>query len=263
MRRHAEVGDARERGGGLAVGGVLIQNNTRTRILPRRLNLSPAGAFHSASPSFVRLRMPRFLPSSRATEDLPVAEARVGDPIAWAALLRRYQLPLYTYAQELLHHETAALDVVQDAFVAAHRHLASLREDARFGSWLFGIAHQKIVQHWRRSGREEPLDADALAATPDDDAPDPRDRMLRAEQGAALFALVDELPEAQRAVLVLHLLEDFSLNEIAAVTGAPLGTVKSRLHHARRALRERLLDPAASADPDVAAALSRPAPARP
>lgn len=207
--------------------------------------------------------MPPLLPHSPAPESLPVAAARAGDPAAWAVLLQRYQLPLYTYTQELLHHETAALDLVQDTFVTAHHHLPALRENARFGSWLFGIAHQKIVQHWRRSGRQEPLDADALAATPDEATPDPRDRILRAEQGTALLALVDELPAPQRAVLVLHLLEEFSLQEIVAITGSPLGTVKSRLHHARRALRERLLHPVAPTALHAAATLARPLPARP
>ncbi len=79
-----------------------------------------------------------------------------------------------------------------------------------------------------------------MAETADESAPDPRDLVLRAEQGEALLALVDELPPPQRAVLVLHVLEEFSLEEIAGITDAPLGTVKSRLHHAKRVLRQRL-----------------------
>ncbi len=185
-------------------------------------------------------RMPRPAPDPSPELAAHVAAARAGDASAWRPLLARYQTPLFAYARELLRHETAALDVVQDTFIAAHRHLGSLRDDARFGSWLFGIAHQKIVQHWRRAGREEPLDVDTLAATPDDTAPDPRDGLLRSEQASALLALVDELPPAQRAVFLLHTLEEFSLETIAEITGAPLGTVKSRLFHARRALRERL-----------------------
>lgn len=208
------------------------------------------------------MRLPRRIALFRSPEDLPVAAARRGETTAWARLLERYQTPLFSYARELLREDTAALDVVQDSFVAAHRHLSTLRDDARFGSWLFGIAHQKIVQHWRRAGRSEPLDADTLAATPDDAADDPRERLLRSEQGAALLALVDELPATQRAVLVLHLLEDFPLHEIAEITGAPLGTVKSRLHHARRALRERIL--AADADTSgLGLSPSEPSPVRP
>ena len=128
---------------------------------------------------------------------------------------------------------------MQATFVRAVRHIGTLRDDARFGGWLFGIAHQLCVQHWRRAGREQPL-GDLLDDTPDESAPDPRDLVLRAEQGEALLALLDELPPPQRAVLVLHVLEEFSLDEIAAITGAPLGTVKSRLHHAKRVLRQRL-----------------------
>ena len=203
--------------------------------------------------------MPRPAPDASPELAAHVAAARAGDAAAWRPLLTRYQLPLFTYAQELLRHETAALDLVQDTFIAAHRHLGSLRDDARFGSWIFGIAHQKIIQHWRRAGREIPLDADALAATPDDSAPDPRDGLLRTEQAAALLALVDELPPPQRAVLVLHLIEDFPLEAIAEITAAPLGTVKSRLFHARRALRERL----ASAAPDARSSDPAAVPARP
>jgi RNA polymerase sigma-70 factor (ECF subfamily) len=173
------------------------------------------------------------------SEPLPVAQARAGDSVAWDRLLRRYQLPLFSFIQELVRHEATSLDLVQATFVRAVRHIGTLRDDARFGSWLFGIAHQLCVQQWRRSGREQPL-GDLLDATVDDSAPDPRDLVLRAEQGEALLALVGELPPPQRAVLVLHVLEEFSLEEISGITGAPLGTVKSRLHHAKRALRERL-----------------------
>ncbi len=85
--------------------------------------------------------------------NLPVPAARQGDPDAWDVLFRRYQLPLYAYAMDLLRDEQTALDVVQECFLRAFRNLGTLREDARFGSWLFGIAHQQVVGHWRRLGR--------------------------------------------------------------------------------------------------------------
>ncbi len=182
-----------------------------------------------------------------------VAAARAGEGAAWTVLLDRYQTPLFTYARDLIGDEAAALDVVQESFIAAHRHLGGLRDGDRFGPWLYRIAHQKVVQHWRRADRETPLDEHALAATPDGEAPDPRDGLLRAEQASALFALVDALPPPQRAVLLLHFIEEFSLDAIAEITAAPLGTVKSRLFHARRALRERLSAPAGEpADPAAA-----------
>ncbi len=90
-------------------------------------------------------------------EQLPVPQARAGEPAAWDVLFHRYQLPLYVYVFELVHDEQASLDLVQETFIAAVRHIGSLRDDAKFGSWLFGIAHQKCVQRWRKQSREEVL----------------------------------------------------------------------------------------------------------
>ena len=171
---------------------------------------------------------------------LPVAAARQGRPEAWEVLFRRYQLPLYAYAMELLRNEQSSLDVVQETFVRASRHLARLREDSRFGSWLFGIAHQLVCQHWRREGRSPWVD-DALPLDHPATDPEPGDALVRAEDAEALYEAINALPEAQRSVILLHFLEDFSVAEIAEVTHASPGTVKSRLHYARKALRERLI----------------------
>ena len=173
--------------------------------------------------------------------------ARQHAPEAWDTLLKRHQLPLYTYAAQLLGDDSTALDVVQETFAAAVRHIASLRDDHKFSSWLFGIAHQKCVQHWRRQRRDETLFAtdadDAPADFPDTDGTDPRTLLFQREQAAEFFTLVERLPAAQRSTLLLHILEDFSLEEIAGITAVPQGTVKSRLHHAKRALR-RLVEAA-------------------
>jgi RNA polymerase sigma-70 factor (ECF subfamily) len=172
-----------------------------------------------------------------------LSAARHHAPDAWNTLLRQHQLPLYTYVAEMLRDDTAALDVVQETFTAAVRHVATLRDDARFASWLFGIAHQKCVQHWRRARRADaifaPTSDDANSGDwPDHDQPDPRTQLIRQEDAAAFFLLVEKLPLPQRSALLLHVLEDFSLEDIAAITAAPVGTVKSRLHHAKRALRQ-------------------------
>ena len=172
-------------------------------------------------------------------EQLPVQEARAGDPAAWDALFKRYQLPLYVYVFELVHDEQASLDIVQETFIAAVRHLGSLRDDDRFGSWLFGIAHQKCIQHWRKSGREETWDQPSLEALPGLDT-SPCDLLIQREREGEFMQALNQLPPPQRAVLLLHFVEDFSLEEIAGVTGVALGTVKSRLHYAKKALRDLL-----------------------
>jgi RNA polymerase sigma-70 factor, ECF subfamily len=170
-------------------------------------------------------------------DQLPVPQARAGDPAAWDTLFRRYQLPLYVYVFELVHDEQASLDVVQETFINATRHLGSLREDGKFGSWLFGIAHQKCLQRWRKQGREAAA-LEEYAGAPIDLEDDPAELLIRAEQEAAVMKLLDRLPGAQRSVLLLHFVEDFPLEDIAAVIGTALGTVKSRLHYAKKALKK-------------------------
>lgn len=170
---------------------------------------------------------------------LPIDAARRGEPEAWDALVRRYQLPLFTYVMDLVHHHATSLDLVQETLVRATRHLPALREDGRFGSWLFGIAHQLVIRHWRRLGRspfsEEPIPEEGAGI---EVAPDLE--LVREEEAAALLAAVDALPAPQRSVILLHYLEEFPLDEIAEITGTRVGTVKSRLHYAKRALRESL-----------------------
>src|ERR1044071_4912532 len=105
-------------------------------------------------------------------EQLPVQQARAGEPAAWDTLFKRYQLPLYVYVFELVHHEQASLDIVQETFINAARHIASLRDDDKFGSWLFGIAHQKCIQHWRKN-RPVEVPVEELEDNPPDFEPDP------------------------------------------------------------------------------------------
>jgi RNA polymerase sigma-70 factor (ECF subfamily) len=172
-------------------------------------------------------------------EQLPVRQARAGSPVAWDILFRRYQTPLYVYVFELVHEEQPSLDIVQETFINAARHIANLQEDEKFGSWLFGIAHQKCIQRWRKQSREREL-LEQLAEEPATFDQDPLDVLLRVEQEGQFMELLNQLPFPQRSAILLHFIEDFSLEEIGAVTGVPAGTVKSRLHYAKKALRKLL-----------------------
>jgi RNA polymerase sigma-70 factor (ECF subfamily) len=172
-------------------------------------------------------------------EQLPVPQAKAGKPEAWDALFRRYQLPLYVYVFELVHDEQTSLDLVQETFIAAVRHIGGLRDDEKFGSWLFGIAHQKCIQRWRKQGREEVL-LDEIPESADEFEGSPDDLLIRQEQEAEFMNLLNQLPLPQRSVLLLHFVEDFSLEEIAGITETQLGTVKSRLHYGKRAFRKLL-----------------------
>src|SRR5205809_3276840 len=129
-------------------------------------------------------------------EELPVAEARAGSPEAWSILFKRYQLPLYVYAVELVHNEQSALDVVQETFINAARHIGTLREDEKFGSWLFGIAHQKCVQRWREQSRQTVL-RDEIGEVPPDFEEGPDEVLIRREQEAEFMKLLNCLPLPQ------------------------------------------------------------------
>src|SRR6185503_2095976 len=133
-------------------------------------------------------------------EQLPVTQARAGEPAAWDVLFKRYQLPLYVYVFELVHDEQTSLDVVQETFINAARHIGGLRDDEKFGSWLFGIAHQKCIQCWRKQSHEESLRAE-FADAPSDFDGSPDALLIRQEQEAEFMKLLAQLPPPQRSVL--------------------------------------------------------------
>ena len=178
------------------------------------------------------------------TQQLPVQEARAGKPEAWECLFKRYQLPLYVYVFELVHNEQESLDIVQETFINAVRYLRSLQNDEKFGSWLFSIAHQKCIQFWRRRDRERlftPVEPAQDHEQPETEtADDPLELLLRKEQEDEFMEVLGTLPLPQRSVLLLHFVEGFSLEEIATITESQLGTVKSRMHYAKRALKKLL-----------------------
>lgn len=175
------------------------------------------------------------MPEVADIEQLPVAKARAGESAAWDAIFRRYQLPLYVYVYELVRDEQVALDIVQETFIGAVKHIGGLREDHKFSSWLFGIAHQKCIQHWRK---RKAILFDEIPETLEEFEPGPDDLLIQREQESEFMELLNQLPLPQRSVLLLHFIEDFTLEEISHITETQLGTVKSRLHYAKKALRK-------------------------
>ncbi len=182
------------------------------------------------------LKMP---PEAEPEVRAAVLTARHGDPDAWEVLFRRYQLPLYAYAMDLVRDEQTSLDIVQETFVRASRHLPGLREDGRFGSWLFGIAHQLVVRTWRQRATE-PFVEEGPEPEFQAGSDEPWAGLVLREDGVEVMAAIDQLPPVQRSAMLLHFLEEFTVAEIAGITQVPVGTVKSRLHYARLTLRQRL-----------------------
>jgi RNA polymerase sigma-70 factor (ECF subfamily) len=176
-------------------------------------------------------------------EPLPIQGAKAGESAAWQSLFHRFRLPLFVYVAELVQSREEALDIVQETFANAARYIGKLRDDSKFASWLFQISHQKCIRYLERRGQkasmELPLDEEENQHLSSAES-NPRDWAIRKEDEEAFSLMLEQIPIAQRSVLLLHFVEDFSLEEIAEISAVPVGTVKSRMHHARKTLRKLL-----------------------
>lgn len=162
-----------------------------------------------------------------------VHRARDGDLGAFEALVNRYRDVVLRVARRIAGAGDAE-DVSQDAFLRAFHRLDRFRGDAPFRAWLLRIAHNAALDHLARR-RPEPVDPDALADEPlqSADRP-PADSLEQRERIERIERKLQGLSPDHRAVLVLRDVEGFSYDEIASVTHVPVGTVKGRLHRARR-----------------------------
>ncbi len=173
-------------------------------------------------------------------EDLSglIQVARKGDSDAFEEVVRRFQDMAVGYAYAMLGDWQEAEDVAQEAFIAAWYGLVNLRDAAAFPGWFRRIVY---TQAHRRIRVKEPL-LISLEQVPEIAVPDRASSLERTAVSDALTAALEALPEAQRAVALLHYMNDFRQHEIAAFLEIPLGTVKSRLYHARKTMKERMMN---------------------
>jgi RNA polymerase sigma-70 factor, ECF subfamily len=167
-----------------------------------------------------------------------LAAYRDGDLAAFEALFRRYQAPLFRHLARMLDDRAAAEDVVIETFQRLHVHRDDFRAGALVRPWVYTIA-RNLARNRRRHGRLVGwLSLAAVEHEPRVPGPDGSRDEVEGRVAAALAAL----PAPQREACSLRLLADLSLEEIASVTGASVGTVKSRLFYGQRRLRELLGD---------------------
>ena len=177
----------------------------------------------------------------RQIEDEHLAlRCRLGEPGAFAELVETMERPLLYFARSIVHNDEAALDVLQAVWITAFRGLRRLDEPAALRSWLYRVTRGHAIDHVRRdvarASAERSLAEEAV------DVENPHEEPLfDAEDAARLHRCLATLDVRHREVLVLHFLEDMPLNQVATVVGCPPGTVKSRIYHAKRALKEALL----------------------
>jgi RNA polymerase sigma-70 factor (ECF subfamily) len=148
---------------------------------------------------------------------------------------------VHGYAVLILRDGAEAQDVAQEALVRMWRERARV-EDEGAKTWLLRTAHNLCIDRLRRRRvRGEVADGEEVVTWRADDRPDPERQAAAARLGERIRSALGELSEIDRAVVVLREVEGLSYDEIAAMLGMPLGTLKARLHRARERLRERLV----------------------
>lgn len=155
------------------------------------------------------------------------------EPGAIEQLVEELQRPLLYYALKLTGNPDTAQEVLQEAWIQALRGLRKLKDPSSVRSWLYRIVHGLAVDRVRRDITRERIET--LDYNPADEV---SDTWLTEQAVDTVHVALDALTPKHREVLVLFFLEQFSIAEIAKVTGCAEGTVKSRLHHAKNALRE-------------------------
>jgi RNA polymerase sigma factor (sigma-70 family) len=171
--------------------------------------------------------------TERALEAYLVASARVGDRVAMAQLVELRGPRLMAHAARLLGEREGARDVVQDAWAEIVRGLGSLRDDGAFLPWALRIVSRRVARVIRGRQRDRRL-AEEYAAEAEVSVPE---RGPAAVDAAAVRLAINTLPPVQAATVALFYLEDMSVGEVAIATDVPVGTVKTRLMHARAKLR--------------------------
>ena len=168
-----------------------------------------------------------------------------GDPHAFARLYDRYDRPCHRFIRRTLAaHADAADDLHQETWLSVSKNAASFDpRKASFPAWLFAIARNKVWDHLRRQKVAilAAAEDDAVTAVPDP-GPSPLDQATSRELAQRIVEAVEALPLAQRETFVMFAHAGLSLEDVAAATGVPVETAKSRLRYARNTLRQALAD---------------------
>ena len=180
-------------------------------------------------------------------DDLALVErCRAGDVAAFEPLVEKYRQRVYRLAFNVLRDTEEALDAAQEAFIRAYQALPSFRGQSAFYTWLFritmNVASDRVRQRAAR-GRAfgtERVEEEEWERTLVDRGEAPDASAARAEERRRIQRALESLPEHHRAIIMLSDLEGLSYREIAEVLGIPMGTVMSRLHNARKRLRQAL-----------------------
>jgi RNA polymerase sigma factor (sigma-70 family) len=185
--------------------------------------------------------------ASATSDEVLMTRYAAGDVTGFDQLYERHELPLWRYILRHCGNRATAEELMQEVWFAVAREAAQFHPDARFTSWLYKIARNRVIDRHRitrahlsldgaAGGSEVPL-ADTLA---DADSPSPLQQTQQMQQGQAILAALERLPPEQREAFVLQAEAGLTVEQIASITGTSFETAKSRLRYARDRLRNLL-----------------------
>jgi RNA polymerase sigma-70 factor (ECF subfamily) len=175
-----------------------------------------------------------------------VQTAVAGREASFEELVRRYQRPIAAYVYRMVGDYDSALDLTQEVFIKVYNSLNRYRAEFKFSTWIYKIAHNAAIDHLRRHSVRDLV----LSGTVDGERREvliesrrltPEQESERKERRSEIESVVQLLQASYRELIVLRHSHDLSYDEIAEVTGLPLGTVKNRLFRAREAMRDLLV----------------------
>ena len=185
-------------------------------------------------------------PSDDGDEALMLSYAR-GDATAFDALYERHRGGVYRYVLRHCGNAHVADEIFQDVWMNVIRSRSTYAPTSRFSAWLYPLAHNRLVDHWRATGHVDTVSidgddevSDAVTAFPAARADEPDERAEHRDLAARLRTALAKIPPVQRDALLLQHESGLSLLEIATLTGVGVETVKSRLRYAVAKLRDEL-----------------------
>lgn len=179
-----------------------------------------------------------------SSDESLLARYREGDGKAFEILYARHRQSLYRFLLGLSGKPELADEVFQETWLSLIRSASQPQGRATFRTWLFQIARNRLIDHWRKHGARQPLydSYDEQTHAVSDDASDPEQLLNLSRDSERLESALQSLPADQREVFLLRVHGDLDLAQIAILTETPLETVKSRLRYAQQKLRRLLAE---------------------
>jgi RNA polymerase sigma-70 factor (ECF subfamily) len=184
------------------------------------------------------------VPDDPPSDESLLARYRTGDAAAFEVLYARHRQGLYRFLVSLCNKAELAEEIYQETWLSLIRSNTQPQGRASFRTWLFQIARNRLIDHWRKHGIHNPLhdSYDEQLHAQADDSAGPEQQLSLSRDQARLDTALQALPEDQREVFLLRLHGDLEVPQIAVLTNAPLETVKSRLRYALQKLRRLLAE---------------------